>query len=113
MIARSILICLLLCGCASTPPKRSAEETRAEQVGRLFAVDSLGLSKAQVEKMRADFGFSLEHGRAMTIQFYDPKVFRPNSDGFFVAMDGGFPSYFRVTVDIQKWQVIDHYASRR
>jgi hypothetical protein len=26
------------------------------------------------------------------IQFYDPKVFQPNVDGFFIAIDGGFPS---------------------
>src|SRR5262245_33251218 len=110
MIARLTLMCLLLCGCASTPPKRTAEAMRAEQIGRLYAVQALGLSKAQVDRIRTDFGFSLEDGKAMTIQFYDPKVIHPNSDGFIWAIDGGFPSYFRVTVDTQKWQVKDHYA---
>jgi len=63
--------------------------------------------------MKADYsGFSVADGRAMTIQFYDPKVFHPNTDGFFEAMMGGFPSYFRITVDTQAWQVVRHYASR-
>jgi len=63
--------------------------------------------------MKADHdGFSLADGREMTIQFYDPKVVHPDADGSIWAMDGGFPGYFRITVDIQKWQVIDYYASR-
>src|SRR4051794_34298988 len=112
MIARLILMAFVLCGCASTPPQKGADQLRAEQVARLYAIQSLGLSESQVARMKADHdGFSLVDGRE-TIQFYDPKVFHPNRDGFFEAMDGGFPSYFRITVDIRKWQVIDHYASR-
>ena len=113
MIARLVLMAFLFCGCVSAPPQRSADQLRAEQIARLYAVQSLGLSEAQVAGMKADHeGFSLADGREMTLQFYDPKVFRPSKDGFFWAMDGGFPSYFRITVDIRKWQVIDHYASR-
>ena len=112
MIARLILIAFVLCGCTSAPLERSADQLRAEQIARLYAVQSLGLSESQLAKMKADHnGFSLVDGRE-TIQFYDPKVFHPNKDGFFEAMLGGFPSYFRVTVDTRKWQVIDHYASR-
>ncbi len=94
MIARLILMALLLCGCASAPAKRSAGEMRAEKVASLYAVRSLGLSSAKIARMIADFGFGLDDGRAMTVQFYDPKVVRPTSDGFIWAMDGGFPSYF-------------------
>jgi hypothetical protein len=113
MITRLILLALVLCGCTSTPPQRSADQLRAEQIARLYAVQSLGLSESQVARMKADHdGFSLAEGREMTIQFYDPKVFHPSKDGSFWAMDGGFPSYFRITVDIRKWQVTDHYASR-
>jgi hypothetical protein len=63
--------------------------------------------------MKADFnGFSLADRREMTIEFYDPEVFHTDKDGFFEAMMGGFPSYFRITVDIQAWKVVDHYTSR-
>jgi len=27
-------------------------------------------------------------------------------------MMGGFPSYFRITVNLHSWKVVDHYASR-
>ena len=99
-----MLIAFVLCGCASAPPAQSTDELRAERVARLYAVESLGLSKSQAAKMKADpDGFSLTDGHEMTFQFYDPKVFHPNKDGLFWAMDGGFPSYFRITVDIRKW----------
>ena len=113
MFVRFILIAFVLCGCASAPPHRSSDQLRAEQIARSYAVRSLGLSESQVARMKADHdGFSLADGREMTIQFYDPKVVHPDADGSIWAMDGGFPGYFRITVDIQKWQVIDYYASR-
>jgi hypothetical protein len=112
MITRLVLMVFILCGCASAPPQRSADQHRAEQVARLYAVQALGLSKSQVARIKADHnGFSVVDGQE-TIQFYDPNVFHPNSDGLFEALTGGFPSYFRITVDIRKWQVINHYGSR-
>src|SRR4051794_39969637 len=70
MITRLILMASVLSGCASAPAKRTVDEVRAEKVARLYAVQSLGLSKAQVARMRADIGaFGLEDsGRVMTIQ---------------------------------------------
>ena len=109
MIARFILIAFVLCGCASAPPQRSADQLRAEQVARLFAVESLGLSEPQLARMKADVG--LGDGREMTIQFYDPKVIHPDKNGSIWAMDGGFPSYLRITVDTETWKVVRRYAS--
>ena len=112
MFVRFILIAFVLCGCASAPPHRSSDQLRAEQIARSYAVRSLGLSESQVARMKTDHdGFSLADGREMTIRFYDPKVVHPSADGFIWSMDGGFPGYFRITVDIQKWQVIACNAS--
>lgn len=109
MIARFILIAFVLCGCASAPLQKSADQLRAEQIARLFAVQSLGLSESQLAKMKADHGLGDAH--EMTIQFYDPKVIHPDKNGSIWAMDGGFASYFRITVDTQTWKVVRHYAS--
>jgi hypothetical protein len=112
IIGRVILLAFVAGGCASVPAELSADQLRAEQIARLYAVDSLGLSKSQVARMKADHNsFSVVDGRE-TIQFINPKVIHPNRDGFIDVMDGGFPDYFRITVDIRKWQVVDHYASR-
>jgi hypothetical protein len=112
MLPRLTLIASVFSGCASAPPTQCADELRAERVARDYAVQFLRLSKSQVAKMKADLGgFSIDDGREMTIQFYDPKIIHPNADGFIWAMDGGFPSYFSITVDVQKWQVVRHYAS--
>jgi hypothetical protein len=110
--ARLTLMTILLCGCASAPSQRNADQLRAEQIARVYAVQSLGLPKSQVARMRADRdSFSLADERELTIQFYDLEVIRPNKDGNIWAMDGGFPSYFRITVDTQTWKVVDRYAS--
>lgn len=112
MIVRLILTALLLSGCASAPSQKSHVQLRAERVARVYAVESLGLSESQVARMKADFkGYRPAPGREITIQFYDPTVLLPNPDGVFPPMMGGFPSYFRITVDIQTWEVVDHYAS--
>jgi hypothetical protein len=64
--------------------------------------------------MKADFmGFHRAGKRQLLISFYDPEVFQPLPSGHFGTMLGGFPSYFTVTVDVQTWQVVDHYASLR
>ncbi len=51
-------------------------------------------------------------GRRLTIAFFDPKAFPENGDGPSVWMDGGFPHFFTITVDMNTKEVIEHYASR-
>jgi hypothetical protein len=90
------------------------EKSRAEQLARWYATNRmrLKLPQEQVEKMRTDYMGTSRYGKlVMIIQFYDPKVYQPNKDGFFESMFGGFPSYFSVTVDVETWRVVDDYAS--
>lgn len=121
---RIVIFMLFLCGCAAmrksdvsptqfwTPTQ--VEQLRAEEIGRQYAVDSLHQTRTHVDKMVArSFGVFNRSKRKLHIQYWNPEVFRPNSDGFYPAMDGGFPEYFCVTVDVKTWSVTGHYASDR
>jgi hypothetical protein len=112
MFARFVLIAFVLSGCVSSSPQRSADQLRAEQVARSYAIQSLGLSESQIAKLKANFDGCLVDGREMMIQFYDPKYLQPNEVGILEPMLGGFPGYFDITVDIHTWKVVHHYASR-
>ena len=135
MFTRITFLALLLCGCSSLPkpdpstwpsaarptPMReedkfweptAVERSRAEQLARWYASKHLELSPHSVRKMKTDCtGWHKEGRTELWIQFFDPKLYHPNADGFFMPMDGGFPTYFAVTVDVGIWRVIDHYAS--
>ena len=130
---RLLFLMLVLCGCATAPktewrvsqsePRNddyriwrptAGECSRAEAAARLYAVPALRLSETHVAKMKADFtGIHRSGNRQLLIQFYDPERFQPLPSCGFEPMLGGFPSYFTVTVDVQIWTVVDHYASKR
>jgi len=42
------------------------------------------------------------------VRFYHPSHF----DNFEIAVLGGFPYYFDISVDALSWTVVDYYASR-
>jgi hypothetical protein len=129
---RFVFLTLFLCGCAAAPKApapssqpvaqevgyrfwspTASERSRAEDIARRYAAPKLRLSEAHVAKMKTDSTGCYRAGRRqLFIQFYDPHVFQPLPSGGFEAMMGGFPSYFTVTVDVQDWAVVDHYASR-
>jgi hypothetical protein len=88
------------------------EKSRAVSLGRWFANKHLGLSKNDIEKMRTDFtGWFRNDRTILWIQFYDPEIHQPLPSGGFEAKSGGFPTYFTVSVDVENWIVVDHYAS--
>ena len=89
----------------------SEEQSRAEQLGRRFAYEKLGLSASDILKMRSDFIGWFENGKTILhVQFYDPAYHQPLPDGGFEGMMGGFPTYFSVSVDVEEWEVVDYYA---
>jgi len=127
-----ILAVLLFAGCTTIPkPDSSAwptstrdsakgqfwnptaeEQSKAEELGRWFAYKHLGLSKTDIQKMRADFTGWFDNGKTILwVQFYDPAFHQPLSAGGLEGMDGGFPTYFTVSVNVETWTVVDHYAS--
>jgi hypothetical protein len=136
MLARITILALLLSGCSSprnantsalpsatpNPPSLAAakfwtpssfERSSAEGIASSYAFSDLGLSPEHIRKMNTNcIGWHKDGRKELHIQFYDPDVFSPSADGFFEPMYGGFPSYFTVTVDVGKWRVVDHYASR-
>jgi hypothetical protein len=62
--------------------------------------------------MKTDcLGYYKGGAQQLLIQFYDREVFHPLPSGGFEAMLGGFPSYFTITVDVQAWKGVHHYAS--
>jgi len=74
------------------------------------------LAPEQLARLKPDAGFiSIEkEGELLELAFYDPSVFAEQEhvfDGVFLAMDGGFPSYFRATVNLRTWQVSHFYGS--
>jgi len=86
-------------------------EAKGEQIGRSYAFRQLGLSKSQLEKMKSDFTGCIRNGkRTLWIQFYDPSFHPPLPEGL-EAILGGFPTYFTVSIDMDTWTVINHYAS--
>lgn len=90
------------------------DRSRAEQLARRYASRRMSLKVPQkkIEEMKTDHTGWLKDGKLVIfIQFYDPKVYQPNKDGFFEIMLGGFPNYFTVTVDVEDWRVVDEYAS--
>ena len=88
------------------------QKAKAELLGRWFASNDLGLTHSEVRKVRADFmGTFEDENPIIWIQFYDPAHYKPLPDGHLEAVFGGFPTYFTVSVDAQKWRVVDHYAA--
>jgi hypothetical protein len=122
----AILACawaLLLVAChsprATGDPFRSAtpeEWQRGVGIAKQYALHQLGLSQDQLSKLKPDVGYVSNRGgrEKLELQFYDPKLYPEETDtvqGLFIAMDGGFPTYFRITIDPHSWRVCDHYAS--
>ena len=100
----TILTLLILAGCAVIPkPDSSAwrsstrdpangqfwnptveEQSKAEELGRWFAYQHLGLSKSDIQKMRADFTGWFRNGKTILwVQFYDPAFHQPLPSGGF------------------------------
>ena len=127
-----LVVAFALAGCASIPrpdtstwapsvrdeangevwTPTSEEKIRADQLGRRFAYEDLGLSVSSINKMRSQFTGHFRSGKAVLyIQFYDPEYHRPLASGRIPSVWGGFPRYFTVSVDVEKWTVVEHYAS--
>jgi hypothetical protein len=119
------LACVLLGACVTRNAHTTSdfrdvmpqELNRAVEVGKDFARTHLGLTKDALDKLTPDRGMVMKKAGRDTIllQFYDPTVFpaeRHAPQGRFIAMLGGFPSYFTVSIDAQTWQVVDHYACK-
>ena len=117
----AVVFCLLA-GCATQPPApletrrpTPGELQRAAQVTRDYVLSKSLLSPELFAKLKPDAGFVEVggHGDSLHLQFYDPLVFPEDKhapDGLFWAMDGGFPSYFRATVDLRAWRISDFYG---
>ena len=89
------------------------ERARGEQLARWYACRQLALSSGQVSKMKTDcIGWHKNERTELYVRFFDPKAFGANTDFSAIAVDGGFPGYFSVTVDVGSWRVVDHYAER-
>lgn len=136
MFARFTILALLLCGCSSLAKPNTAswpsaardsstlregkfwtptvvERARAEQLARWYATRHLELPPGTVSKMKTDCTGWHEHGLTeLCVRFFDPQAFDANTDFSTILVDGGFPTYFTVTVDVGSWRVVDHYASR-
>ena len=88
------------------------EEAKAERLGCWFAYQHLGLSKRDIRRMKTDFIGWFRDGRSILyVQFYDPAFHQPLPSGAFEGMEGGFPTYFTVSVEVENWAVVDHYES--
>jgi len=119
----ALLLSLMVVSCATRSPTATdkfrdptrKEWSKAVVIGKEFALTHLGFTKDSIGKLKSDRGMVMKKKSKDTIllQFYDPTVFpedRYAPDGSFSFILGGFPSYFRVTIDMETWQVIDHYA---
>jgi hypothetical protein len=130
LLRLSLFLTLLVSGCAfqkpweaatSIPPASSGktsweptdpEKFRAEGVARQFAHWHLSISGRLLVSMKTDFFCHFEAGKPIiTVGFFDPRYFQPDSRGHFNHPLGGFPTYFSVDVDPIKWRVVSHYAS--
>jgi hypothetical protein len=88
----------------------------AVQLGREYAVRNLRLTQAQIANLKADAGMILtkENVKSLVLNFYDPRRYPEDRYlyyGWLEPMLGGFPTYFRITIDLQTWKVTGHYAS--
>ena len=123
-ILAAVLACLLV-GCATDKPPDllkhrrpvPAEWQRAVDATRHYVLSKSLLSPAQLAKLKPDAGFiSVRQQREILyLEFYDPVRFPEDKwliDGHFSPMAGGFPAYFRATIDMRTWQVTDFYGER-
>jgi hypothetical protein len=82
----------------------------AEEVARRYAHDELGITKEQMSLMKAVVGDLQEKKeKVVWVEFYDPKHF-PDWENM-AGIEGGFPHYFAIKVDMSSWTVVEHYAS--
>ena len=114
----------LLAGCASrqtvdyqtvdyrTWEPTSLQKSQAAQVTKTYAVDHLGLTTADLDKMVLQFAGGFQNGKMiLRVDFFDPAYHEPLPDiGLYETVRGGFPTYFSITVEPETWMVIAHYA---
>jgi len=110
-----ILAFLLVSGCNKEPDLQQeywiptdAQILKAKEIARRYAITELKVSDSQLSKMKTKY-WPEEAEKIINIQFYDPEYFPDWENG--VAAMGGFPSYFRVSVNVKTETVVDHYAS--
>lgn len=111
-----ILTLILLFGCQSEPVihrqywEPSVGQTlKAEKTARRYAIAELGVSEKQVMKMETKVtSWKTDEADIIGIGFYDPEHFPNWGD---ISVLGGFPHYFRISVDSKTGTVVDHYAS--
>jgi hypothetical protein len=85
------------------------EVMQAEEVARRYAHDELGITKEQLSLMKAVVvGLQEKKEKVLRVEFYDPKHF-PDWENM-AGIEGGFPHYFAIKVDMSSWAVVEYYA---
>ena len=119
-----LLLTLVYSGCASSDRNTDLpnnfrqpteeEHSRAVDVAFAFAEKDLGLFPEHLVKLSPDIGSVWIKENVIFLQIFNPERFPSVSKSDHVgAMLGGFPDYFTVTIDLDNWEVVDHYASTR
>ena len=112
-----VALMVAIVGCMSKPTLQakiwkpnSQQVSQAEKIARRYAYGELGVTKDQLNQMKAVAnGRQIEERKVIYLQFYDIKHF-PDWENMS-GVEGGFPHYFTIDIDISSWAVIDHYAS--
>jgi hypothetical protein len=110
----TISLCINSCCTSTTTRDYSWKPTddqvnHAEQVARSFALDTFKLDRSFVESMRVlSSGRTHEGNQIIYLRFYHPQHFNSKETAI---VEGGFPYYFTISVDIESWKVVDSYAS--
>ncbi|MGH2271082.1 hypothetical protein ACQ9LF_04715 [Anaerohalosphaeraceae bacterium U12dextr] len=104
-----------LSGCSSVMPNVQStqlgrEETQqAEVIARKFALEQLNIPQQKLDRMVASArGYQYSKVTTCVFHFFDPAVY-PQWQSI-TTMLGGFPDYFRITVDMDAMKVSSYYA---
>jgi hypothetical protein len=89
-----------------------AQITQAKAIAEPFIASRLRITaEEQRRRVVKAYGFTDDGKRVLHLEYFDPTVFP--SEEVRGPMMGGFPAYFTISVDSERWVVIDHYASPR
>lgn len=111
----AFLAIAVLSGCSPMMPNVQSsqlgrEETQeAEVIARKFALEQLNIPQQKLDRMVASArGYQYSKVTTCVFHFFDPLVY-PQWQSM-TTMLGGFPDYFRITVDMDAMQVSSYYA---
>jgi hypothetical protein len=97
-------------------PSKSVEQ-KAGLIAARYAVGNLAVSRRKLAQLGRHYEGIIEDGKKLlSVTFYNPLKYTPTAEGSMSPVlrgfpdFGGFPDYFVITVDTDRWEVTEHYA---